>query len=179
MFLSCLLIFVKADGRLWANDFRRWPAVTSECHSPCPLSPPLMVPSRPPFPVHGALTGGTAVVVEDSVVSAPCAAHVLFPAHGGNIHSFSAITHTAVLDVLAPPYNPALGRQCNYFRFSPSPPLSPPGTPLLSSSSSRIWERVSGNVRGKRGLFFPSWTHVVFERCVQGLGGRKGWRWGS
>lgn len=83
-------------------------------------------------PMEGALgkleaARGTAVVVKDSVVSGPCATDVLFPAHGGNIHSFHAITHTAVLDVLTPPYDPMGGRPCLYYRLPDSPPVSLPG----------------------------------------------------
>ena len=55
--------------------------------------------------------------VEDHVLTAPCATEVLFPASGGNIHAFTAVTACAVLDVLAPPYDADRGRSCTYYRM--------------------------------------------------------------
>lgn len=40
----------------------------------------------------------------DTVLKAPCEASVLYPTTGGNIHSFTAVTSCAVLDILTPPY---------------------------------------------------------------------------
>ncbi|GJP37486.1 hypothetical protein CLOM_g21884 [Closterium sp. NIES-68] len=60
-----------------------------------------------------------AELVEDDVVSAPCPPDILFPTSGGNIHSFTALSPCAVLDVLAPPYNADAGRHCTYFRELP------------------------------------------------------------
>ncbi|GJP67582.1 hypothetical protein CLOP_g24389 [Closterium sp. NIES-67] len=56
-----------------------------------------------------------AELVEDQVLTAPCATEVLHPTCGGNLHAFTAVTACAVLDVLAPPYNADAGRHCSYF----------------------------------------------------------------
>ena len=58
------------------------------------------------------------MVVKEGVVSYPCGTDVLYPAHGGNIHAFTAVTHCAVLDVLAPPYEPMSGRNCTFYGIS-------------------------------------------------------------
>jgi hypothetical protein len=55
-------------------------------------------------------------LVADRVLSAPTPTSVLFPADGGNIHSFTALSPCAVLDVLTPPYAPNCGRDCTYYR---------------------------------------------------------------
>ncbi|XP_011623281.1 plant cysteine oxidase 3 [Amborella trichopoda] len=55
----------------------------------------------------------------DNVLTAPCETSVLFPRSGGNIHCFTAITSCAVLDVLAPPYSEAAGRNCTYYNDYP------------------------------------------------------------
>eukprot|EP00242_Pyramimonas_sp_CCMP2087_P004619 CAMPEP_0198210752 /NCGR_PEP_ID=MMETSP1445-20131203/22168_1 /TAXON_ID=36898 /ORGANISM="Pyramimonas sp., Strain CCMP2087" /LENGTH=244 /DNA_ID=CAMNT_0043884893 /DNA_START=355 /DNA_END=1089 /DNA_ORIENTATION=+ len=60
-------------------------------------------------------TSGRARLVQDEVLTGPSQPMTLFPTSGGNIHSFTAITHCAVLDVLAPPYRPADGRDCLYY----------------------------------------------------------------
>ena len=57
-----------------------------------------------------------AVRVLDCDVTSQDPPLVLFPRSGGNIHSFTAVTPCAVLDLLAPPYLPEDGRDCTYFR---------------------------------------------------------------
>ncbi|XP_031493096.1 plant cysteine oxidase 1-like isoform X1 [Nymphaea colorata] len=60
-------------------------------------------------------TVGLAGLAVDEVLEAPCQPSVLFPRSGGNIHSFTALTPSAILDVLSPPYNDELGRPSTYF----------------------------------------------------------------
>lgn len=60
----------------------------------------------------------------DHVFRAPCHTSVLYPTSGGNIHSFTAITPCAVLDVLGPPYSKDDGRDCSYYRDTPYTSLS-------------------------------------------------------
>ncbi|XP_024519529.1 plant cysteine oxidase 4-like [Selaginella moellendorffii] len=59
-----------------------------------------------------------AMPVKDHVLVAPCDTAVLYPTSGGNIHSFTAVTSCAVLDVLAPPYHTTAGRPCVYYRLA-------------------------------------------------------------
>lgn len=61
--------------------------------------------------------------VIERVRSAPCEATVLFPRSGGNIHSFTALSQCAILDVLSPPYSQQLGRPSTYFSDFPIPSL--------------------------------------------------------
>ncbi|CAI5969683.1 unnamed protein product [Closterium sp. NIES-64] len=68
-----------------------------------------------------------AELVEDQVLTAPCATEVLHPTCGGNLHAFTAVTPCAVLDVLAPPYNADAGRHCSYFHELSSLSALPPG----------------------------------------------------
>ncbi|XP_042492885.1 plant cysteine oxidase 3-like [Macadamia integrifolia] len=67
-------------------------------------------------------TVGLAAKVIDGIIKAPSEATVLFPKNGGNIHSFTALTPCAILDVLSPPYSDDLGRPSTYFSeiFVPS-----------------------------------------------------------
>jgi hypothetical protein len=64
-----------------------------------------------PQPLGGREDGSTA--------DAEAATTVLFPSSGGNVHTFTALTPCAVLDVLAPPYAPSEGRDCSYYRELP------------------------------------------------------------
>jgi hypothetical protein len=50
-------------------------------------------------------------------VTAPCSTLRLDPLIG-NIHSFEALEHTAVFDVLTPPYNDRAGRSCHYYEVA-------------------------------------------------------------
>ncbi|KAL3655289.1 hypothetical protein CASFOL_001075 [Castilleja foliolosa] len=60
----------------------------------------------------------------DKVLTAPCSTSVLYPRSGGNLHSFTAVTPCAILDILAPPYNELAGRRCSYYRDYPCSSLS-------------------------------------------------------
>ncbi|KAK1263713.1 hypothetical protein QJS04_geneDACA009448 [Acorus gramineus] len=55
----------------------------------------------------------------DSVFTAPCDTSVLYPTQGGNIHTFTARTACAVLDILGPPYSKEDGRDCTYYKDFP------------------------------------------------------------
>ncbi|KAA8530332.1 hypothetical protein F0562_005041 [Nyssa sinensis] len=60
-----------------------------------------------------------AKVKVDSNFTAPCNASILYPADGGNMHCFTALTPCAVLDVLGPPYSDPDGRHCTYYHDFP------------------------------------------------------------
>ncbi|GKV08681.1 hypothetical protein SLEP1_g20282 [Rubroshorea leprosula] len=60
-----------------------------------------------------------AKVKVNSNFTAPCKTSILFPADGGNMHCFTAVTACAVLDVLGPPYDDLRGRPCTYYREFP------------------------------------------------------------
>ncbi|WVZ99803.1 hypothetical protein U9M48_045050 [Paspalum notatum var. saurae] len=55
----------------------------------------------------------------DAVFDASTETVVLYPENGGNLHCFTALTPCAVLDVMAPPYNHADGRNCTYYNETP------------------------------------------------------------
>ncbi|KAG8632913.1 plant cysteine oxidase 1 [Manihot esculenta] len=74
-------------------------------------------------------TIGLARNVEDGIRNAPSEPSILFPENGGNIHSFTALTPCAILDVLSPPYSEEFGRPSTYFSEFPIPAL--PGYTLL------------------------------------------------
>ncbi|KAJ6801935.1 plant cysteine oxidase 2-like [Iris pallida] len=60
-----------------------------------------------------------AKVKADTVFTAPCETSILYPAAGGNMHCFTAVTACAVLDVLGPPYNDSEKRHCTYYNDFP------------------------------------------------------------
>lgn len=60
-----------------------------------------------------------AKVKADSGLTAPCNTSILYPADGGNMHCFTAVTACAVLDVLGPPYSDPEGRHCTYYQDFP------------------------------------------------------------
>ncbi|RWW84442.1 hypothetical protein BHE74_00006950 [Ensete ventricosum] len=60
-----------------------------------------------------------AKLVVDSDFTAPCNTSILYPTTGGNIHTFTAITPCAVLDVLGPPYSKGDNRDITYYRDHP------------------------------------------------------------
>lgn len=57
-----------------------------------------------------ATHSGGAQLVLDEVIEAGSQPAAIFPSSGGNIHQFTAVTDCAVLDILAPPYNPQGGQ---------------------------------------------------------------------
>lgn len=60
-----------------------------------------------------------AKVKVDADFNAPCDPSILYPADGGNMHWFTAVTACAVLDVLGPPYSDPDGRHCTYYQNFP------------------------------------------------------------
>ncbi|KAK7340507.1 hypothetical protein VNO77_21213 [Canavalia gladiata] len=60
-----------------------------------------------------------AKVKVDADFNAPCDPSILYPAEGGNMHCFTAVTACAVLDVLGPPYSDPDGRHCTYYHNFP------------------------------------------------------------
>ncbi|PIA62550.1 hypothetical protein AQUCO_00200514v1 [Aquilegia coerulea] len=70
-----------------------------------------------------------AKVNTDSVFTAPNTS-ILYPAAGGNMHCFTAMTSCAVLDVLGPPYSDKEGRHCMYYRDVRCASISGDAVPL-------------------------------------------------
>jgi len=56
-------------------------------------------------------------VENDKIISSETPTHITYPADGGNIHSFTSLTTSALFDILAPPYN-NMDRTCTYFHES-------------------------------------------------------------
>ncbi|KAK7295337.1 hypothetical protein RJT34_18244 [Clitoria ternatea] len=66
----------------------------------------------------------------DADFRAPCDPSILYPADGGNMHCFTAVTACAVLDVLGPPYSDPDGRHCTYYHNFPFSNLSVDGVSM-------------------------------------------------
>ncbi|KAJ4851412.1 hypothetical protein Tsubulata_030612 [Turnera subulata] len=62
---------------------------------------------------------GLAKLKVNSEFTAPCNTSILYPADGGNMHCFTAVTACAVLEVNAPPYSDSDGRYCQYYDEHP------------------------------------------------------------
>ncbi|WCJ20803.1 hypothetical protein M5689_003008 [Euphorbia peplus] len=76
----------------------------------------------------------------DSDFTAPCNPTILYPADGGNMHRFTAITACAVLDVLGPPYSDPDGRHCTYYYDFPFDKFSVEGVSLAEEEKeSHAW----------------------------------------
>ena len=82
------------------------------------------MPERAPPPVAASLFGGRSAARRLRVgapstrtVAAPCAPIWLEP-RAGNIHAFEALEHTAILNILTPPYDDAAGRSCHYYEVA-------------------------------------------------------------
>ncbi|XP_047311707.1 plant cysteine oxidase 2 [Impatiens glandulifera] len=74
--------------------------------------------------------GRLAKLKVDGEFTAPCGTSILYPADGGNMHCFTALSSCAVLDVLGPPYSDPEGRHCTYYLEYPLSTL-----PAAASSS--------------------------------------------
>ncbi|KAK4272020.1 hypothetical protein QN277_020627 [Acacia crassicarpa] len=76
--------------------------------------PPQTPASLQPMEIQSAEVRLAKVKV-DADFTAPCSPSILYPADGGNMHCFTAVTACAVLDVLGPPYSDQDGRHCSYY----------------------------------------------------------------
>lgn len=75
----------------------------------------------------------------NTIYKAPCESSVLSPRTGGNIHSLTAVTSCAVLDVLAPPYSDKDGRHCTYYRGHPCSGLPENGNTQSNDDQNYMW----------------------------------------
>lgn len=75
----------------------------------------------------------------NTIYEAPCESSVLCPRTGGNIHSLTAVTSCAVLDVLAPPYSEKDGRHCTYYRGYPCSGLPENGNTQSNDDQNYMW----------------------------------------
>lgn len=119
--------------------------------------------------------GGARVarLVADRVLTAPTPTSVLFPADGGNIHSFTALSPCAVLDVLTPPYAPACGRDCTYYReVFPPQLMDGRGRPLLVPAEEvAAWVRwQQAQPAARRGPSADGWQAGGGRRSCDGDG---------
>ncbi|KAI5665620.1 hypothetical protein M9H77_15473 [Catharanthus roseus] len=82
-----------------------------------------------------------AQVKVNSEFTAPCNTSILYPADGGNMHCFTAMTPCAVLDVLGPPYCDSEGRHCQYYLDFPLDSYSVEGVDVAmeEEKSSYAW----------------------------------------
>ena len=93
-------------------------------------------------------------MVRDERVAAPANAFALYPRSCGNIHVFTAVEPSAVLDILSPPYAIGCGRDCHYFEevpFGPDGGRAPPGHAwLLEVDCPDDFQVESGEYHGPR-----------------------------
>lgn len=67
-----------------------------------------------PVPANHGETPKLAKLTINDVVTPSTPTHVTFPDQGGNVHAFTALEPSVLLDVIVPPYNDT-DRQCTYF----------------------------------------------------------------
>ncbi|KAK1383676.1 Cysteine dioxygenase [Heracleum sosnowskyi] len=125
MTVFCKLLF----GKMYVNSFD-WVKADSPNENGVFSTEPLKIANsaklnsnfkaRPA--ANGVIPAGAlrlANTKKDCDISAPCNTCVLYPADGGNLHTFTAKTACAFLDVLGPPYCDPQGRHCSYYRKYP------------------------------------------------------------
>ncbi|KAI9121143.1 hypothetical protein K1719_008176 [Acacia pycnantha] len=81
-----------------------------------------------------------AKVKVDANFTAPCNTSILYPADGGNMHCFTAVTACAVLDVLGPPYSDPHGRPCTYYHNYPFSSFSVDGISIAEDQEEKAYE---------------------------------------
>lgn len=111
---------------------------------------------------HAAARPAKLVVARVQGVNDPAA--VLFPRHNGNIHTFTALTDCAVLDVLSPPYSSKSGRDCTYYYVASHDATHPGLVTLVRAAGVEPWsERVCTRCVARR-----SKTHRMTLRSSVG-----------